>query len=411
MKNSPDYLTSAFAGTGGQLKLGAEDFQVEEIPLYLPCGSGEHLYLRLQKTGLSTHELLFQLARFFKIKERELGYAGLKDARAKTIQTVSVPGIKPADAEQLAIPGVTLLDATAHGNKLRLGHLAGNRFRIRIRGTGPDALQLAEQSLAVLQDIGVPNLFGEQRYGILGNTAELGRALLRRDYQQVIALIIGKPEQITNDRWREAATRFEHQDLTGAAQILPGRMRDERRMLQQLAAGQTAEQVVLALPGKRLRLYLSACQSELFDRLVTMRLQSLEQLWPGDWAYKHANGACFRVEDPSVEQPRADAFEISATAPLFGHKVQLASGQAGLLEESLLDKEGLKTSVFKLGKGLTMAGERRPLRVPLHETSLEQQEDGLLLGFALPRGSYATSVLREIIKVETASQPESQRSP
>ncbi|PNU18678.1 tRNA pseudouridine(13) synthase TruD [Geothermobacter hydrogeniphilus] len=394
----PIYLTSAFAGTGGQIKLCAEDFLVEEIPLYQPSGSGEHLYLRLRKTGLSTPELLFQLARFFRVRERDLGYAGLKDARATTIQTISVPGKSPDDAASLDLPGITLLDATSHGNKLRLGHLAGNRFRVRIRGTVEGTERSATETLAVLQDLGVPNLFGEQRYGVLGNSALIGRALLRREYDRVIALVIGNPEQISNDRWREAAERFVRKDLRGAVDILPGRMRDERRMLQQLLAGRGAEQAVLALPHKRLRLYLSAVQSRLFDRLVTMRLQSLERLWPGDWAYKHANGACFKVEDAAAEQPRADAFEISPTGALVGHKVQLAAGQAGLLEESLLDKEGIQPADFKLGRGLTMTGERRPLRVPLHDVELRTTSDGLLLGFSLPRGSYATSVLREVMK-------------
>jgi len=394
----PGYLTAAFAGTGGTIKHTPDDFLVEEIPLYLPSGNGEHLYLRLQKTGLSTHELLYQLARFFKVRERDLGYAGLKDARATTIQTISVPGINAAEAATLDLPGVNLLEAAHHGNKLRLGHLAGNRFRIRIRGVPRGALQLAEESLGVLQDLGVPNRFGEQRYGVLGNSSDIGLALLHRDYEQAIRLVIGCPEKISNERWREAAERFSRGDLRGAAEIMPGRMRDERRMLLQLAGGETPEKAVFSLPKKRLRLYLSAVQSQLFDRLVKMRLQSLETLWPGDWAYKHANGACFLVEDPVAEQPRADSFEISPTGIIVGHKARLATGQAGLLEESLLDKAKIRAADFKLGQGLGMSGERRPLRVPLHESSVTQDGEDLVLGFCLPRGSYATSVLLEVMK-------------
>mgnify|MGYP001205403680 CR=1 FL=1 len=152
------------------------------------------------------------------------------------------------------------------------------------------------------------------------------------------------------------------------------------------------------MPHKLLRLYLSAYQSQLFDRLVDMRLSTLERLWPGDLAWKHSNGACFKVIDPASEQPRADQFEISPTAPLYGHKVTLATGQAGLLEESLLDKEQLKLKDFRLGEGLAMPGERRPLRVPLEEVRLKQQGKHLLLSFALPKGSFATAVLAEVMK-------------
>jgi tRNA pseudouridine13 synthase len=135
-----------------------------------------------------------------------------------------------------------------------------------------------------------------------------------------------------------------------------------------------------------------------------MRLASLEQLWHGDLAMKHDNGACFKVPDPAVEQPRAERLEISPTAPLYGHKVKLATGQAGILEESLLDKESLRLTDFKLSAGLAMAGERRPIRVPLQDVATEAQGADLILAFTLPRGSFATSVLREVMKTEFSLQ-------
>jgi tRNA pseudouridine13 synthase len=113
---------------------------------------------------------------------------------------------------------------------------------------------------------------------------------------------------------------------------------------------------------------------------------------------KHVNGACFEVADPAVEQPRADAFEISPTAPLFGCKVLLAGGQAGLLEQSLLDKERLALEDFRLPGGLTMEGERRPLRVPLADVAVAADRTDLVLSFRLPKGSFATAVLHEVMK-------------
>ncbi|HEY7746757.1 MAG TPA: tRNA pseudouridine(13) synthase TruD [Desulfuromonadales bacterium] len=394
------YLTASFPGTGGSIKETPEDFLVEELPLYTPCGEGEHLYLTVEKRGLTTFDLLQQLSRALRVPEREIGYAGLKDARATTRQTVSVTGVRPEQAMALELAGVRVLAARYHRNKLRLGHLAGNRFEIRLRGVGEGALETALDVLHVLAQVGVPNLFGEQRYGSLGNSHLIGAALLRRNFAEAVAQIVGDPAKIGNERWRQGAEAFAAGDLAGALAALPSRMRDERRMIEALRDGRPAEEAVLTLPRKLLRLYLSAFQSALFDRLVAMRLGTLETLWAGDLAWKHDNGACFVVEDPAVEQPRADRFEISPSAPLYGYKVTLARGQAGLLERALLDKERLQLESFRLPGGLGMEGERRPLRVPLSGAAARQEEDDLIVSFSLPKGSYATSVLREIMKID-----------
>ncbi len=392
------YLTSNFPGTGGAVKENPDDFRVEEIPLYLPCGEGEHLYLTVEKRGMTTFDMVDRLARALQVKKQDIGYAGLKDARAATRQTISLPRVRAEQALALKLDGITVLSAAYHRNKLRTGHLAGNRFEIRIRGVDPDALGRAQDILHVLQMTGVPNYFGEQRYGVLGNSHLIGGAILRGKFDQAAREIIGNPERIDNPRWRQAAELFAAGRLEQALEALPCQMRPERRLILDLAQGLPAKKAVLKLPHKLLRLYLSAFQSDLFDRIVTMRLDTLDVLWPGDLAYKHDNGACFVVTDPAAEQPRADRLEISPSGPLFGLKVTLAQGQAGILEESLLEKEKLELESFRIGSGLDLEGARRPLRIPLSDTSVKQEGSDLLLSFSLPKGSYATSVLREVMK-------------
>ncbi len=392
------YLTAKLPGTGGVIRQEPEDFQVEELPLYSPCGEGDHLYLTVEKCGLTTYDLLRELATRLGCQERDLGYAGLKDSRAITRQTVSVPQRKPQDVEGLEIPGVRILSARLHRNKLRPGHLAGNRFRIRIHAPLPGSLPRAEAILGVLEDLGVPNRFGEQRYGALGNSHHIGRAILRGDFATAMAEIIGDPAEIKHLGWQKAAEAFRSGDLKTAIQQLPRHCRPERRLLEMTVDGKSPRQAVLAMPRNLLKLYLSALQSSLFDRMVDMRLATLERIWLGDLAYKHENGACFLVTDPVAEQPRADRFEISPTAPLVGFKTRLAEGQAGLLERSLLDKERLTLDDFRLTGGLAVEGERRPIRVPLKESRCEQAGEDLVLTFSLPKGSYATTVLAEIMK-------------
>ncbi len=200
-----EYLTEKLPGTGGVIRQKPEDFQVEEIPLYEPCGEGDHLYIRVEKCGLTTYDLLRELACALKCNERELGYAGLKDARAITRQTVSVPLRKPEDVTGLEIPGVKILSARLHGNKLRPGHLAGNCFQIRIHQVVQEGLSRAETILGVLQDIGVPNRFGEQRYGSLGNSHRIGKAILGNNFDTAIDEIIGSPQEINHQGWKQAA--------------------------------------------------------------------------------------------------------------------------------------------------------------------------------------------------------------
>ena len=399
-----NFLTAALPGTGGTLRQQNADFQVEEIPLYEACGEGDHLYLTVEKCGLTTFDLLRLLSRAFSCPEREIGYAGLKDARAITRQTVSIPKRRPEDAAGLELPGVRILAARLHRNKLRLGHLAGNRFRIRIRHPDPDALPRAITILDVLQDLGVPNRFGSQRYGALGNSHRIGRGILTGDFAEAAREIVGDPAEIRHPQWQAAARAFRDGNTGEALAHLPVHCRPERQLLQALHTGKTPQEAVFSVSRKLLRLYLSAYQSSLFDRMVDMRLSSLERLWLGDLACKHINGACFAVLDPVAEQPRADTFEISPTAPLFGCKVPLASGQAGLLERSLLDKERLTLDSFRLPGGLTMDGERRPLRVPLTEVSVETEDHDLLLAFRLPKGSFATAVLHEVMKTAGAAE-------
>ncbi|HKJ05044.1 MAG TPA: tRNA pseudouridine(13) synthase TruD [Geopsychrobacteraceae bacterium] len=392
------FLTADLPGTGGHYKEHPDDFLVEEIPLYACSGSGEHLYLWIEKEGISTRELIRQLARGLNLKERELGYAGLKDARARTRQQISIPANRELQLDRLNLRQARILSTTRHGNKLRLGHLAGNNFTIRLRATCPDAHCRAESILNRLRTLGVPNRFGEQRYGILKNSHLLGQLLLQKKYDTFCTELIGDPNQITDPPWQQAAHAFRTGHLSQALASLPARMRDEQRLLESLISGKPSKAAVFDLPRALLRLFLSAYQSHLFDQLLEQRVPQLGRVENGDLAVKHVNGACFQVKNAQQEQLRADQFEISPSAPLYGYKVLLAEGNPGEREVDLLRRENLSLDDWKLGEGLSMQGERRPLRVPLDNFLIASGPESLQLGFSLPKGSYATSVLRELIK-------------
>ncbi|MBX3333297.1 MAG: tRNA pseudouridine(13) synthase TruD [Nitrospira sp.] len=341
------FLTSEIPGIGGQLRTTPEDFQVEERPLYLPCGEGEHLYVKITKRGLSTPDLVRHLSSSLGIKTQAIGVAGLKDARAVTTQMVSLQGI-PSDR----LAGVKIDDKILelqilgrHRNRLRTGHHAGNRFRLIIRNVADHAAESVPTVLQILQACGVPNYFGPQRQGKKGDNYEIGAALL------------------TDARRRERMNR--------------------------------AQRVW----------YLNAYQSFLFNRMLAKRIDEIDRLFVGDWAMKHANGACFLVEDAEVEQPRADRFEISPTGILFGSRVSWASGEPGQIEEAVIAEAGTtKEALVAAAKTCGFRGERRAFRVPLNELEWSLSADVLTLSFNLPPGAYATSVLRELMKAPPVDQ-------
>lgn len=395
------YLTADIPGTGGIIKETPEDFLVEEVPLYLPCGEGEHTYANIEKRGITTLEAIRRIGRALQVPERDIGYAGMKDAVGLTRQTFSIPRVAPEAILNLEIPGMLVLSVSRHRNKLKLGHLAGNRFRIMLRGTEEGSIERVEATLAVLQERGIPNYFGSQRYGAQKNSHLVGRGLVQGDWRTAFETVIGDAAQVRDERWRAAIEAYRRGDIQESIRLFPGHCRTERDILQRLAKRpEEYEKAFHAINPRLKKLYLSAYQSSLFDRLLTERLSSLDRVLDGDLAIKHDNGACFLVTDAAGEAARAEHFEISPSGPMFGCRMMLPEGRPHEMEEALLTSEGISLESFNVAGGLTMQGERRPLRVPLGEASAKTDGEALLLTFQLPRGSYATSVLREIMKPE-----------
>ena len=394
--NALPFLTDSHAGIGGRIKVKPEDFVVEEIPLYAPSGVGQHVYACLEKRGLSTPQAVSAVARALGVPTGVIGYAGLKDARAITRQVISIDGVQPAQVEALNLPGIQILWVNRHRNKLKTGHLAGNRFTLRVRDVSRDILPAAEAVLDELRRRGVPNFFGEQRFGGRGNTHRLGAVLLRGDAQGFLSEYLGQPQPGERADAQVARSAFDAGDYAAALAQWPPSLRDERRVLAALARHGDAEQALRALDKKLRSLFVSAYQSYLFNRLLAQRIQTFDQLQSGDVAFIHASGAAFVVQDAALEQPRADRFEISPSGPLFGPKSLLAEGAPGQQERAALEESGLSLAEFRL-PGLKFKGARRPFRIPLADSQVGW-DDGLTISFRLPPGSYATEVLREVMK-------------
>jgi tRNA pseudouridine13 synthase len=337
-------LPYAFGGPplGGRLRATTADFQVEEVLGFEPDGEGEHALLLVRKIGLNTDELARQLARLAGLRPRDVGYCGLKDRNAVTSQwfSLGLAGREEPDWAELDSERVQVLGAHRHRRKLRRGAARGNRFRIRITDAAGER-DAAEERLTTLRKQGAPNYFGEQRFG--------------RDYG----------------------------NLERAEQLFQGTLKRVN-------------------PHQR-GLYLSAARSQIFNELLAQRVRagSWSRALPGDLMQLEGSHSWFPVAEPDAEiARRVEDGDIQPTGPLWGRGAVPSSGLPATVEQELAERfaswcHGLERFGLKQ--------DRRSLRVPLHELEWAWGDASLEVGFRLPSGCYATSVLREL--VEAGFQP------
>ncbi len=348
----PPLLTADLPGIGGRIKTAPEEFDVEEVPAYQPCGTGDFLYLWVEKRGLGAEYFLRQVARRLGLATDDVGTAGLKDRHAVTRQFVSVPAHVEPRLGDLDGDGVRVLSVGRHGNKLKMGHLHGNRFRILIRGVTADAAARLPPLLERLRTAGLPNFYGPQRFGRDGETVRLGLALLRNE----------PPPLDPQGRPLNARSPF----------------------LRKLA--------------------LSAAQSALFNHGLARRMGDglLRRVLLGDVMGKWPFGGMFVAQDLATEQARFDARETVPTGPMFGRKVfPAAADQAAEREAAVLADAGLTLAAFR-NFGKLLAGTRRYYLVYVDDMTAAVESDGVRLAFTLPAGCYATVLLREITKSDEA---------
>lgn len=394
-------LTDDLPGIGGEIRRRPEDFEVEEIPLYEASGEGTHNYLWVEKRGISSMEMVHRMAAALGRSARDIGLAGLKDARAVTRQWVSIEHIDPQQLTGLKGDGWQLLDVRRHRNKLKIGHLAGNRFRIVIRSpTAENAGGVARKIIERLKGQGVPNIFGRQRFGLRGDTHLMGLALIKGQHRQFCDQLLGRPQPgdpPAAQRFRSLYDQGRYHQVRAA---LPGGHREHKAVLDGLLRSKgDFRRAALSLPKNMKRFFISAWQSALFNQVLHLRNPHLGRIMAGDLAWLHDRGAVFTVEDADAEQVRADNFEISPTGPLFGYRMTQPTGEPGRIEEQVLAASTVTPDDLRRGGSDGLKGGRRPLRVPLGEASVEELPDGVRLTFVLPSGCYATTVLDEVMKI------------
>lgn len=396
-------LTADLPGIGGVFKSSPQDFYVEELPLYEPSGNGTHVYIHFEKTGITTQDAVHWIALALGKRDRDIGVAGRKDAHAVTRQTVSVEHVNPDDVRRMSIQGLRVLRIDRHENKLRIGHLRGNRFVIKLRDVTTPALPAARSILNVIARRGMPNYFGPQRFGARGDNARIGLAALLGDHAEAVAQLLGRPAPTDAGPVLEARGLYDRGHFEEAARAWPRGSAVQRRAAAAMARTRGNPRRAWNTVDHNARLfYLNAFQADLFNRILADRIQCIDVMETGDLAWKHVNGACFHVDNPDAEQPRCAALEISPSGPLFGKRMTAALGAPGQREARALADAGVNATHLADRNAADMNGARRPLRVPLGDVEIEADDDDaggfLRLSFELPAGAYATCLLREICK-------------
>jgi len=322
----------------GRLKAQNADFRVDEIMPIETSGEGEHLWLKIQKDGANTDWVAQQLAKAAGLKSMAVSYAGMKDRHAITTQWFSLhlPGMDDPDFSGLPIDEFNIIEQARHNRKLKRGALSGNRFQIRITDLTANTEKLNTRLNEIKQN-GVPNYFGEQRFG-----RDMGN--------------LSKAEKMFSRALKKISKQ--HRGL-----------------------------------------YLSSARSWIFNQILSARIQQNNWLTPisGDVFMLNGKSACFVDDDTDALRQRLINKEINITACLWGEGDSMATAEAVALEQSV----AATFDVFAKGlEGARLKQERRSMRLVPSNMEWEMSDNVLNLSFDLPAGTFATMVLRECVGIK-----------
>ena len=339
-----------------RFKQTARDFVVEEIPLYEFCGDGEHLVMFVRKKNMSTMEMVGVFARFLGIKDRDIGYAGLKDKHAMTKQYISIHKQHEEALEKFEHENIKILSKVYHNNKIRIGHLRGNRFYIKLKKVNPTSAIKIDEALKNISQYGMPNYFGYQRFGNDGDNHIDGEKIAKGEKKErnpkIKKLLISAYQSHLFNMW--LSRRLEINTLVSSFEA-------------------TELESLLNIPLEQIK-KLKA-QKHPFKVML------------GDIMEHYPHGRLFDFDGSDEDLERFNARSISVTGLLCGSKVKTSSDTAGTIEKTYNDT-------------INAEGARRyawvyPTEVEGRFNQVEAQYE---LNFTLPKGSYATVLIEELAK-------------
>lgn len=343
----------------------SDDFVVREIPLYEFSGDGEHLIVEISKKDMTTQEALHVLSEVTGAKMRDFGYAGLKDKQGMTTQFISMPRKFESSLANFSHEKMKILSLNVHKNKLRIGHLKGNSFFIRLKKVPPSNAKKLEQAFVSIDKMGYANYFGYQRFGKFGDNAETGLELLKN------GMINGKKSK--NVKLNDFLISAYQSDLFN-------RWLSKRVEISRFAQDFSLSELAQIYPY--------------FDNAILKNLKSQKRFFKlieGEVLGHYPHGKCFLCEDLDEEGARFDARDITSCGLITGAKAYESQGAARAVEDQIF----AQANEYKA----KMTGSRRFAWCYLEDTSYKYNEEKahFTINFTLQKGSYATVVLEEIL--------------
>jgi len=424
-----EWYASDADGTGGRLRDRPEDFRVREREAVdaeaVEADPDDYPYLLVRATlrEWDTGGFARRLSDALGMSQGRVDWAGTKDRNAVTTQLFTLRDVDPGELPEIRDADLEVVGRV--GRALEFGDLAGNGFDVLVRDVdAPENADAVRRDLAAFggdggddERVAVPNVFGQQRFGSRRPvTHEVGLAVVRGDWEGAVMTYVGNPSEHEPSGTRAAREYVEEtRDWQGALDRFPDRLGYERTILHHLAEGDDPgyRAALSALPWHLARLFVNAAQSYAFNRMLSERLARglpFGEPVEGDVVCFAEERGGLTVPDPDrTQRVTADRVETVrrhcrrgrafVTAPLVGTDTELGGGEQGDIERAVLDDLGLAPADFDLPEPFDSTGTRRAVLVRT-DLDVERREEGLGFAFALPKGSYATALLREFLKVD-----------
>lgn len=433
------------SGIGGVLKHFPEDFVVEEVlvdgsraevtpsrtsktkTLNRSTTKTRHLLCILVKRNWDTFLAVKAIAKQLDISPKQIQIGGIKDAKAITAQYITIEGVDVASLSKVKFRGIELRHVGYFKGKISPYLLLGNNFYVVVRAIGNSKNTIKARIEKTIEEIealgGIPNFFGHQRFGTVRPITHLvGKALIQGKFRKAAMIFLAKPNRYEHPESRQARETLKvTQDFKKSLKIFPASLRFERLMLEHLA--RKPEDYVGAfrrLPNKLLKLFVQAYQAYLFNKFLSERIRSglaLNTACVGDYVVNVERSGLPMLKMHKIVDDKAFA-EVNASLksgrlrlalPLIGFKQKTSSGVQGEIEKEILEEEGVSQKDFKVRHipEISSKGELRTMITPLRNFALGEiskdsanpSKNAVKLHFMLLRGSYATVLLREIMKV------------
>ena len=422
-----DYYASDADGTGGRIRDSPEDFRVREVegvdpqPLSADPAAYPHLLVRATLRDWDTNAFVGELSSRLGISRERVSWAGTKDKRAVTTQLLSIDGVEPDDVP--AVPDADVEPVGRFGRRLLFGDLAGNAFEVVVRETErPAQVATITEELRGFADadeegpVGVPNFFGMQRFGSRRPvTHEVGLRIVEGDWEAAALAYVGNPHDAEPEATRSARQYVdETRDWAGGLERMPTHLGHERAILHSLVESGGDEpadfrRALESLPSNLQALFVNAVQSYAYNRMLSARMERglpFGRAVEGDVVCFAETVGGLTTPDPGrtqrVTADRVDTVNrhvgrgrAFVTSPLVGTDTELGSDGPGAIERAVLGDLGIGPADFDLPGAFGSFGIRRAILV---RTDIEVEQDPLEFAFTLPKGSYATVLLREYLK-------------